>query len=79
MAAEVEAEAVADDRLREAADLLLGLEHDDWDTGGRQQVARRHAGRAAAEHEDRRPTRRYVPLHARHRKGNRTTVVRKPS
>ena len=51
VAAEVEAVAVDLDGLREAADLVLGLEHDDVSAGLAEQVAGGQSCRAAAEDE----------------------------
>ena len=53
VAAEVEAVAVADLGLGDAADLVLGLEDDHRDAALGQQVAGGEPGRAAAEHGDR--------------------------
>jgi hypothetical protein len=55
VAAEVEAVPVrVDDGLRDAADLVVGLEHDDPLAGLRQLVPRRQAGRAPTHHDVRR-------------------------
>jgi len=51
VAAEVEAVAVVLDRLREAADLVFRLQHDDITARALQQIARGQACRAAAENE----------------------------
>ena len=50
VAAEIEAVAVALDRLREAADDPVGLEHRPSLAAQRQNVGGRQAGRACAEH-----------------------------
>ncbi len=52
VAAEIEAVAVADLGLGEAADLVLGLEHDHGHALPGEQVAGGQAGGAAAEHGD---------------------------
>ncbi len=53
MAAEIEAVAVADLGLGDAADLVLGLEDDHGPPLLGEQIARGQPGRAAAEHGDR--------------------------
>ena len=52
MAAEVEAVAVADLGLGQAADLVLGLEDDDRDAAAGEEVAGGQSRGAAAEHGD---------------------------
>ena len=61
MAAEIEAVAVADLGLGEAADLVLGLEHDHGHALLGEQVAGGQAGGAAAEDGDRRALGRAAP------------------
>src|SRR5262249_60596662 len=53
MAAQVEAEAVANLGLRDASNLILRLEHDDGTPLLREQVSGRETGGAAAEDSDR--------------------------
>ncbi len=53
VAAEIEPVAVDLDRLRQAADLILGLEHEHVATGLAEQIARREARRPGPKDEQR--------------------------